>query len=199
MKIILVGASGDVGRAAFDELSARHDIITAGRTSGDVRVDLASPESIRALYAQTGPVDAVISAAGEVEFARITDMTVDKFRFGLENKALTQISLVLAGLETVREGGSFTLTSGILDRDPVLMGAGAATANGALAGFVKSAAIDLQKDRRINVVSPGLLEVSADQYGAWFPGHERVPSRRVGLAYAKCVEGAITGQVVTVD
>ncbi|WP_299475347.1 short chain dehydrogenase [uncultured Roseibium sp.] len=199
MKIILVGASGDVGKAAYDELSARHDVITASRSSGDVRVDLTSPESIRALYEQTGPVDAVISAAGEVEFARISDMTVDKFRFGLENKALSQISLVLGGLDRVREGGSFTLTSGILDRDPVLLGAGAATANGALAGFVKSAAIDLPKGRRINVVSPGLLEVSADQYGAWFPGHELVSSRRVGLAYAKCVEGAITGQVVPVD
>ena len=199
MKIILVGASGDVGKAAFDELSARHEIITAGRSSGDVRVDLASPESVNAMYLETGPVDAVVSAAGEVEFGRLSDMTAGQFRFGLENKVLTQISLVLAGLDNVNEGCSFTLTSGILDRDPVLMGAGAATANGALAGFVKAAAIDLPRGLRINVVSPGLLEVSADQYGAWFPGHELVSSRRVGLAYAKCVEGAITGQVVTVD
>lgn len=199
MKIILVGASGDVGKAAFDELSGRHEIITAGRNSGDLRVDLASPESVEAMYRATGPVDAVVSAAGEVEFARLGDMSVEKYRFGLENKALTQVGLVLAGLTTVRDGGSFTLTSGILDRDPVLMGTGAAIANGALAGFVKSAAIDMPGSRRINVVSPGLLEVSAEQYGAWFPGHDLVSSRRVGLAYAKCVEGAITGQVVTVD
>lgn len=199
MKIILVGALGDVGTAAHKELSSRHEVITAGRTSGDIRVDLASPESVEAMYRATGSVDAVVSAAGEVEFARLADMSVEKYRFGLENKALTQVGLVLAGLKTVREGGSFTLTSGILDRDPVLMGTGAAIANGALAGFVKSAAIDMPGNRRINVVSPGLLAVSADQYGAWFPGHELVSSKRVGLAYAKCVEGAITGQVVTVD
>ncbi|MBG6154655.1 NADP-dependent 3-hydroxy acid dehydrogenase YdfG [Labrenzia sp. EL_159] len=199
MKIILVGASGDVGKTAFEELSSRHEIITAGRSSGDITVDLASPESVEAMYLQTGPVDAVISAAGEVEFGRLSDMTADTFRYGLENKVLTQIGLVLAGLDAVNDGGSFTLTSGILDRDPVLMGAGAATANGALAGFVKAAAIDLPKNLRLNVVSPGLLEVSSDQYGAWFPGHELVSSGRVGLAYAKCVEGAITGQVVAVD
>ncbi|WP_281926229.1 short chain dehydrogenase [Roseibium album] len=199
MKIILVGASGDVGKTAFEELSSRHEIITAGRSSGDITVDLASPESVEAMYLQTGPVDAVISAAGEVEFGRLSDMTADTFRYGLENKVLTQIGLVLAGLNAVNDGGSFTLTSGILDRDPVLMGAGAATANGALAGFVKAAAIDLPKNLRLNVVSPGLLEVSSDQYGAWFPGHELVSSKRVGLAYAKCVEGAITGQVVAVD
>lgn len=199
MKIILVGASGDVGKTALDELSGRNEIITAGRSSGDLRVDLASPDSILAMYRETGPVDAVISAAGEVEFGRLSDMTTDRFRFGLENKVLTQISLVLAGLDKVNDGCSFTLTSGILDRDPVLMGTGAATANGALAGFVKAAAIDLPRGLRINVVSPGLLEVSVGQYGEWFPGHNPVPSRRVGLAYAKCVEGAITGQVVTVD
>jgi len=199
MKIILVGAAGDVGKAAYDALSGRHEIITAGRSSGDVKVDLASPESIGAMYREVGPVDAVISAAGEVEFGLLTDMTVDRFRFGLENKVLTQINLVLEGLAVVNHGGSFTLTSGILDRDPVRKGAGAATANGALAGFVKAAAIDMPNSLRINVVSPGLLEVSADQYGAMFPGHELVSSKRVGLAYAKCVEGANTGQVVTVD
>ena len=199
MKILLIGASGDVGKAAFEELSARHEIITAGRSSGQLSVDLAKPESVEDMYRETGPLEAVVSAAGEVEFGRMSDMTLDRFRFGLENKVLTQINLVLAGLRAVNEGGSFTLTSGILDRDPVLMGAGAATANGALAGFVKAAAIDLPKSLRINVVSPGLLEVSSGQYGALFPGHELVSSRRVGLAYAKCVEGANMGQVVTVD
>ncbi|WP_298982812.1 short chain dehydrogenase [uncultured Roseibium sp.] len=199
MKVILIGASGDVGKAAHAELAARHDVVPAGRSSGDIQVDLTSGDSIRAMYRQVGPVDAVISAAGEVEFGRVSDMTTDMFRFGLENKVLTQISLVLSGLETIRDGGSFTLTSGILDRDPVRMGVGAATANGALAGFVTSAAIDLPRNLRLNVVSPGLLDVSAGKYGAWFPGHDPVASRRVGLAYAKCVEGAITGMVVTVD
>ncbi|QFT34320.1 short chain dehydrogenase [Labrenzia sp. THAF82] len=199
MKIILVGASGDVGKAAYAELASRHDVVSAGRSSGDIQVDLTSGDSIKAMYRQVGPVDAVISAAGEVEFGRVSDMTTDKFRFGLENKVLTQINLVLSGLETVREGGSFTLTSGILDRDPVRMGTGAATANGALGGFVTSAAIDLPRNLRLNAVSPGLLDVSADQYGAWFPGHDPVSSKRVGLAYAKCVEGGITGKVVAVD
>lgn len=199
MKIILVGASGDVGKAAYAELASRHDVVSAGRSSGDIQVDLTSGDSIEAMYRQVGPVDAVISATGEVEFGRVSNMTTDKFRFGLENKVLTQINLVLSGLETVREGGSFTLTSGILDRDPVRMGTGAATANGALGGFVTSAAIDLPRNLRLNAVSPGLLDVSADQYGAWFPGHDPVSSKRVGLAYAKCVEGGITGKVVAVD
>jgi len=199
MKIIVVGAAGAIGRAVCDEFAGRHEVIAAGRSSGDIRVDLADPGSIGAMYAATGPVEAVVCAAGEVEFGRLQDMTREKYLYGLKNKVLTQIDLVLAGLDVVTDGGSFTLTSGILDRDPIRMGSGSAAANGALGGFVKAAAIDMPRGLRINVVSPGLLEVSAEKYGAWFPGHDPVSSRRVGLAYARCVEGAGTGQVVPVD
>ena len=62
-----------------------------------------------------------------------------------------------------------------------------------------SAAIELPRGLRINVVSPGLLDVSEERYGHYFPGHERVPSDRVGRAFAKSVEGALTGQVIIVE
>ncbi|GHE04122.1 hypothetical protein U879_01655 [Defluviimonas sp. 20V17] len=113
---------------------------------------------------------------------------------GLRQKVMGQVNLVLAGLDMISDAGSFTLTSGVLDR----AGTNAATANGALAGFVKSAAIEMPRGLRINVVSPRLLDVSAPRYGALFPGHKPVSSDDVGLAYAKCVEGALTGQVVIV-
>ena len=119
--------------------------------------------------------------------------------YGLQHKVMSQVNLVIAGLDYLVDNGSFTLTSGVLDRDPVRMGAGAAAANGALGGFVKAAAIELPRGLRINVVSPGLLDISEGRYGAFFPGHERVPSQRVGRSYAKSVEGAITGQVIIVE
>jgi hypothetical protein len=109
------------------------------------------------------------------------------------------VNLVLAGMNLVEDGGSFTLTSGVLDRDPVRMGVGAATANGAVGCFVRGAAIEMPRSLRINVVSLGLLEMSVPRYGSWFPGHEPVSSKRVGRAYAKSVEGAITGQVIIVE
>ncbi len=79
-----------------------------------------------------------------------------------------QVNLVLKGLDYVSDGGSFTLTSGVLERDPILMGAGAATANGALVGFVVGSAIEMPRGIRINVVSPGMLEVSEERYGSFF-------------------------------
>jgi hypothetical protein len=110
-----------------------------------------------------------------------------------------QVNLVLIGKDYVNDGGSFTLTSGVLDRDPVRHAVGAATANGALAGFVKGAAIEMDHGHRINVVSPGLLEVSKPKYGQYFSGHETVSSQKVGRAYAKSVEGALTGEVFIVE
>lgn len=61
------------------------------------------------------------------------------------------------------------------------------------------AAIEMPRGLRLNVVSPGLLDVSEKRYGAYFPGHERVTSTRVGLAYTKSVEGPGTGNVIIVQ
>ncbi|GFE49592.1 short chain dehydrogenase [Roseobacter cerasinus] len=198
MKIILVGASGDVGQAAHAELSKRHQIIRVGRKTGDVIADIADRRSIEAMYDQIGAFDAVVSAAGDVHFAPLTEQTETSFRLGLDHKVMGQVNLVLAGLPRISDNGSFTLTSGVLDRDPIVSGTAAATANGALAGFVTGAAIEMVRGLRINVVSPGLLDASEARYGAAFPGHERVSSARVGRAFAKSVEGAITGQVIVV-
>ncbi|MEL6316583.1 MAG: NAD-dependent epimerase/dehydratase family protein, partial [Pseudomonadota bacterium] len=73
MKIILLGASGDIGRAALAELGARHDVITAGRKSGDVRADISDRASLEEMFRKVGTVDAVISTAGSVHFGPLSD------------------------------------------------------------------------------------------------------------------------------
>jgi len=199
MKIIVVGAEGDIGKAACKELGERHELIRVGRSSGEIQIDMTDRASIEDMYARLGPVDAVVSTAGDVHFGSLEDHTEETIMLGLRQKVMGQINLVLAGLKYMNDGGSFTLTSGVLDRDPIRMGVGAATANGALGGFVVGSAIEMPRQLRINVVSPGLLDVSVPRYGKWFAGHDPVSSQRVGRAYAKSVEGAITGQVIIVQ
>ena len=46
LRILLVGASGVLGKAIVAELSPRHDIISAGSKTGDIRIDIADPASI---------------------------------------------------------------------------------------------------------------------------------------------------------
>jgi len=151
------------------------------------------------MYKQTGKVDAVISTAGNVHFGPLTEFTEEQFMLGLTDKVMGQINVVLEGLEYVNDNGFFTLTTGILNRDPIRMGAGAATANGAIDGFVVGSAIEMPRGLRINVVSPGLLDVSEKRYGSFFPGYERVAADRVGLAYTKSVEGPSTGQIIIIE
>jgi NAD(P)-dependent dehydrogenase (short-subunit alcohol dehydrogenase family) len=198
MRILVVGATGTVGKAAAAELGRRHEIIRAGRSSGDVTVDLMDEASIRAMFKTAGKLDAVVATAGHTHFGPLAKMTAADFRKGLDDKLMGQINLTLIGQHLLNDGGSITLTSGVLDRDPIRQGANAAAVNGALGAFVRSAAIELPRGLRINVVSPGLLEESVKKYDGFFPGHEPVSSARVGLAYAKSVEGAITGQVIIV-
>ena len=40
MRVVIVGASGAVGRTAVEALAGRHEIISVGRTSGDVEMDI---------------------------------------------------------------------------------------------------------------------------------------------------------------
>ena len=198
MRILIVGGSGTVGKAAATELGRRHEIVRAGRTSGDLTVDVMDEASVKAMYAKLGKVDAVVTCVGHVHFGPVASMTPEQFRKGLNDKLMGQVNLVLLGMDHVNDNGSFTLTSGILDRDPVRQGANAAAVNGAIGAFVRGAAIEMPRGIRINAVSPGLLEDSAVKYDGFFPGHEPVSAARVGLAYAKSVDGALTGQVICI-
>lgn len=65
-------------------------------------------------------------------------------------------------------------------------------------GFVLGAAMDLPRGLRINLVSPTVLEESAEAYATYFPGFEPVSSARVGLAYVRSVDGGDTGRVFRV-
>jgi NAD(P)-dependent dehydrogenase (short-subunit alcohol dehydrogenase family) len=198
MRVLIIGAEGTVGKCAVAALKPRHEIARAGRKSGDVTVDVTKLDSIAAMYKKVGKVDAVVACTGHAHFGPLTKMTTDQFLVGVNDKLMGQVNLVLHGLAHVNDNGSFTLTSGILDRDPIRQGANASTVNAALAGFVMAAAIEMPRGIRINVVSPGLLQDSAVKYDGFFPGHEPVSSERVGLGYVKSVEGAITGQVIAI-
>lgn len=198
MRILLVGASGTIGRAVAAELSVRHELVTAGRSSGDVRLDLTDAASIRAAYAEVGALDAVVCAAGNVTFKPLAEMTAADFEVGLRDKLMGQVNLVLLGRDSLAEHGSFTLTGGVLDHDPVVAGSSASMVNGALNAFALSAAIELERGLRINVVSPGVITEALAAYAPYFRGFEPVPAARAALAYAKSVEGRLTGQVLRV-
>jgi NAD(P)-dependent dehydrogenase (short-subunit alcohol dehydrogenase family) len=198
VKILIVGASGTIGKFVAAALSERHEIVKAGSKSGDVQVDIKEAGSIRKMFDKVGKIDAVIATAGKVHFGEFAKMTEAEIAIGIKDKLMGQVNLVLIGRDFVKDGGSFTLTSGVLSHDPIRLGVGASLVNGALDCFVRAAAIEMPRGIRINSISPGVLEESLPSYGPYFLGHEAVPGSRVANAYVKSVEGLLTGQTISV-
>jgi NAD(P)-dependent dehydrogenase (short-subunit alcohol dehydrogenase family) len=194
MRIVVIGASGTIGSAVADLLAVDHTVIRVGRSSGDRQVDLASRDSIEALFRSLDPVDAVVSAAGEARFAPLDTLTDADFAFSLGNKLMGQINLVRIGHPYVADGGSFTLTSGILARQPMLGSAAISLVNAGIEGFVGAAALELPRGLRINVVSPPWVTETLKAMGME-PTHG-LPADRVALAYRAAVEGTTSGEVL---
>lgn len=198
MKIIVIGGTGTIGKAVVKELGQRHTIIVASHKHGDVKVDVQNLQSIEAMYKTVGKVDAVVTTVGKVHFDVLDKMTHEHYLIGLNDKLMGQVNMVLAGIDYINDGGSFTLTSGILSHDPIRFGSSASMVNGAIDGFVVGAAIEMPRGIRINAVSPTVLAESMDAYGEYFRGYAPVTAECVARAFSKSVEGAQTGKVYKV-
>ena len=191
MRIVLIGATGTIGRAVADALAKRHEVIRVGHRGGDFQVDLASKDSIERLFKQVGPFDALVSAAGDAAFGPLTDLKDEQFQLGLSNKLMGQVNLVRLGLAHVRDGGSITLTSGILAQHPMPGSAAVSLVNAGLEGFVRAAALEAPRGIRINVVSPPWVKETMEAMGMdSTPG---LPAATVAEAYVESVEGKANG------
>lgn len=198
MKIIVIGASGTVGRAVAQELNQRHEVIRVGRTQGDYQVDITSQQSVQSLFEKIGQVDAIVSATGNLFFGPLATMTDGDFNQGLQDKLLGQIRLALTGQHYLNDGGSITLISGIVAHEPIAQGVNATTVNAGLEGFVRAAACELPRGIRINLISPTVLTESAAAYDGFFPGFASVPAASVAQAYRRSVEGIQSGRIYKV-
>jgi NAD(P)-dependent dehydrogenase (short-subunit alcohol dehydrogenase family) len=198
MKIIVVGGTGTIGKAVVKELAQRHTVVVAAFKHGDLRVDITDNHSIEQMYQTAGKFDALISTTGNIHFGEFSQMTNENYLVGLHDKLMGQVNLVLVGRKYINDAGSFTLTSGVLSRDPIRFGSSASMVNAAIDGFVRGAAIEMPKSLRINAVSPTVVLESMPVFGEYFHAYEPVPVAKVALAFSKSVEGLQTGQIYQV-
>ena len=193
MKILIVGATGTIGRAVVDALSG-HEIVAASHSRAPLNVDIASPASIRAMYNAVRKVDAVVSAAGQARFGALTALTDEDFAFSLAHKLMGQVDLVRLGLDHVRDGGVFVLTSGVLARTPMTGSAAISLVNAGLEGFTRAAALEAPRGIRVNVVSPPWLTETLAALG--MDKSNGLPAATVAKAYVRAVEGTDNGAVI---
>jgi NAD(P)-dependent dehydrogenase (short-subunit alcohol dehydrogenase family) len=195
-KIIVIGASGTIGREVVDLFKKKHEVICVGNHQGDYLVDLTLKGTIEDLFETTGSVDAVVCAAGHSRFAKVSEASDDDFAFSIEHKLMGQINLVRVALRAVNPNGSITLTTGLLAQTPWPGTVPTAMVNAALEGFVRAAALDVENGIRINAVSPILVTETALEMGMAETG--TMSAAQTAKAYQACVEGGMTGQVLDV-
>src|SRR4051794_24785863 len=64
MKIIVIGATGTIGKAVVEALRPRHEVVTLSRSQGDHRADITDKASVERAFAAIGEVDAIVCCAG---------------------------------------------------------------------------------------------------------------------------------------
>ena len=195
MKIIIVGATGTMGTYLSSAFENEHEIIRVATEGGDFQVDITSPEAIEKFFQTVGSFDALISTAGPTfvgPWKKLDDAT---FRKGVEGKMMGQINLVLIGQHYINPKGSFTLITGALTEEPQINFANASAANGAVEGFVRGAAIELENGIRINAVSPTVIE-NSPHYFPYFPGEIPTTMKQLEFMFRKSIFGSVTGHVI---
>jgi NAD(P)-dependent dehydrogenase (short-subunit alcohol dehydrogenase family) len=194
MRILVIGATGTIGRAVVAALSADNEIVPVSRKSTAITVDLAEPASIREMYRSAGKLDAVVCAAGQAKFAPLFQLTDADFKFCLDNKLMGQVNLVRLGFDHVADRGSFTLTTGILARTPMPGSAAISLVNAGVEGFIRAAALEAPRGIRVNAVSPPWVSETLEALK--MDPTQGLPAAVVARSYVRSVTGSATGSTL---
>jgi NAD(P)-dependent dehydrogenase (short-subunit alcohol dehydrogenase family) len=194
MKIIVIGATGTIGSEVVKALSLnKHEVVRASR-NGDVKINLDDVASIRAMFEKVHGVDAVVSCAGNAAFKPFADLTDADYELGLRSKLMGQVSLARLAKDQLRDGGSITLTTGVLAIHPMVGSASVSLVNAGLEGFVRAAALEMPRKLRINAVSPPWVKETMVKFGMDpTPG---LASAVVAKAYVAAVAGSQQGKII---
>lgn len=198
MKILMIGGNGTIGKVVTSYFKQNDEVIVAGRTSGEIQVDISDSKSIQSMFEQIGNLDAIICIAGEAKWDDFNALSEEDYYIGLKSKLMGQVNLVRIGKNYLNPNGSITLSTGILADDPVIKTASAAMVNGGIHSFVQAAALELENGIRLNVVSSGMVEDAYEKYKDYFPGHLPIPMKKVVNGYARSVKGKGNGEVIRI-
>lgn len=197
MKIVVIGASGTIGKAVTQLLKDKeHEVITASRSTQPA-VDFTNPASIDEFYNQLDEMDAIVITAGDAAFVSLDKLTDEQIQLSLNSKLMGQINIVRKGLSKLRPNGVFVITGGMLAYSPWPQTSMITMVNAGLEGFVKAAALDLTEGRRIVIVHPPWVAETAAALG--MDASPWPNAAKTAEAYLGAIEGSKNGEPVFVE
>jgi NADP-dependent 3-hydroxy acid dehydrogenase YdfG len=169
-RVLITGASTGIGRATVIELAARgHEVVATARrpeTLTDLpaalrlALDVTDQASVDAAIAAAGPLDALISNAGETARGTVEATPLSEYERLLDLNfigALRVTKAVLPGLRA-RGGGRIVLVSSILGRLAIPLISGYAASKFALEAVAETLALETRHlGITVTTVQPGAV------------------------------------------
>jgi len=197
MNVLLIGASGTIGKAVAHLFSEQeHTLINASRSTYP-SVDFTDLASIDAFYGQIDELDAILIIGGDAAFGSLDQLTDPQIELTLSSKLMGQINMARRGIAKLRPNGVFVMTGGMLAYSPWPATSMVAMVNAGLEGFVRAAALDMTQSRRLVIVHPPLVAETAGSFGldeALYP-----TAATVARAYLEAVESGKNGTAIFVN
>ena len=197
MNVLLIGASGTIGKAVAHLFSEQgYTLINASRST-QPGVDFTDLTSINAFYDPIGELDAILIIGGEAAFGSLDQLTDLQIELTLSSKLMGQINMARRGVARLRPNGVIVMTGGMLAYSPWPATSMIAMVNAGLEGFVRAAALDMTRGCRMVIVHPPLVAESAALFG--LDGTQYPTAATVARAYLEAVESGQNGTAVFVN
>ena len=171
-RAIVIGGTSGIGLAATRQLVAAEAQVIAGSRSADhltaakeevpgatfVQIDALDRDALESLFAANEGFDILVNAAvpRERAWGPLLELDLDLY-VATFNKFWGYLYSVRLGAPHMAEDGSIVLVSGFPARKAGPGASAISAVRNAVEGFVRAAAVDI-KPRRINVVSPGMID-----------------------------------------
>lgn len=183
---VVIGAASGIGWASAQALAADGCRVTVADRNADgargraaelgephtaAEVEVTDEESVKRLFAKTGPLDVVVNCAGFSNVGMITDMPVGDFR-SVVDVCLTGAFIVAkhAG-RTLGDGGVLVSISSLNGRQPAAGMSAYCAAKAGLSMLTQVAALELgPRGIRVNAVAPGFVHTPLTEPAAAIPG-----------------------------
>ncbi|MHA7057287.1 short chain dehydrogenase [Aquimarina sp. M1] len=197
MKILVIGATGTIGKEIYHYLKDQHKVFGAHRTSDQYPIDITDKDSIKSLFEKLPKLDAVINAAGTATWKPLYKLDEKDYYLGIQSKLMGQVNLVHTANHYLNDNGSITLTTGILAEHYEPNAVALSLVNGALHSFVNTASRELKRGIRLNAVAPGAIagDFPKDKK---FAGYLPVKIDDVLKIYEHSLTNTNTGQILKI-